>query len=270
MKIKTRVFLMISVLLITSCTLGNETSNKQDTELQTIQNQLKAVLSNLGNEVSFKSLDSELFEVSYHTRKFMVHSGSRIGKFSEDIFERVGPDNDGFLLKVYLQDKGTPIQANTPQTIKEPYWNTYLDVTQLTGTDKQIYWGLSYWSHTDQIILSQIKETLWKLDKSRNNVSLKAQQIVNQGEELTGRFKKNKKSNSPYRLELIGGASLNLRGKILENLKEDTMIWVTGQIHTKLYRSNSPQAAMPTQWDVFLEVEDCKEISQPFEIPKPD
>ena len=152
-----------------------------------------------------------------------------------------------------------------------PYWNTYLDVTPITGTNKQVYWGLSYWGRTDQKVLSEIKEALWKLDKSPKKVPYKAGQIAeNQGEQLTGLFKKNLKSNSPYRLELIGGAFLNLRGKILENLKEDTMIWVTGQIHTQLYKSSSPEAAMPTQWDVWMEVENFKEISKPFEIPEYD
>ena len=170
------------------------------------------------------------------------------------------PDYDGFILRVTLQDAGTPVQFGTPQTIKEPYWNTYLDINTITGTNKQIYWSLSYWSHTDKNVLSQIKETLWRLDKSRKTINNNGkQEPVKKGEELAGLFKKNLKGNSPYRLELTKGNSINLRGEILENLKEGTMIWITGQIHTALYKSEG-SSAMPTQWDVWMEVNNCKEI----------
>jgi hypothetical protein len=193
------------------------------------------------------------------------------GKVSEKASERIGPDFDGFILWIQLQDAGFPIQASTPQTLREPYWNTYLDVRQLNGTNKQIYWGLSYWSMTDKKVLSEIKGILWGLDKSQTIININGlQEPVIECEELTGIFKRNIKRTSPYRIEIIGGDSINLRGDILENIKEDTMIRVTGQIHTKLYKSPSPEAAMITHWDIWMEVEDYKEISEPFEIPQPD
>ncbi len=264
---KSRLFLIIAMLLFAGKLFGNEVSVQPAKELQLVENQLKIVLSKLGDEVSFKYSSNDTIEFRYHTRKFMIHTSYMTGKVSEKASERIGPDFDGFILWVQLQDAGFPIQANTPQTIREPYWNSYLAITQMTDTNKQIYWGLSYWSKTDQKVLSQIKETLWKFDKSPKNIPYKAQQIAeNQGEELTGLFKKNLKSNSPYRIELIGGSSLNLRGKILENLKEDTRIWVTGQIYTKLYISPSPEAAMISHWDIWMEVENYKEISKSFEI----
>jgi len=227
---KSRLFIFPAMVLFAGGVFANEVPAKPANELQEIENQLKTVLSKLGNEVTFKNLDSESFEISYHTRKFIVHSGTMIGKFSENTIEQTGPDYDGFKLWVQLQNAGVVNQAETPQVIKAPYWNTYLDVTSITGTNKQVYWGLSYWGRTDQKVLSQIKEALWKLDKSPKKVPYKAEKIAeNQGEQLTGLFKKNLKSNSPYRLELTGGDSINLRGKILENLKEDTRVWVTGK-----------------------------------------
>lgn len=268
---KSKLFILAVLIIFASKVISNEVPAKPANELLMVENQLNTVLSKLGDEVSFSYSSNDTLEFRYHTRKFMVHSGTMIGKFSEKAIEQTGPDYDGFILWGQLQDAGVANQAVTPQVIRNPYWNTYLDVTPLTGTNKQIYWGLSYWGHTDQKVLSQIKETLWKLDKSPKKVPYKAQQIAeNQGEQLTGLFKKNRKSNSPYRLELTGGNSLNLRGKIIENLKEDTMVWVSGKIQTQLYLSPSPEAAMPTQWDVWMEVVSYKEISEPFEIPHPD
>ena len=96
----------------------------------------------------------------YRAQKFLVHSHSMMGEWSTNAVEQIGPNYRGFVLRVYLQRLGEVNQAITPQTLQEPYWRTYLDVTPIAGTTSQIYWALSYGSRTDETLLARIKKTL--------------------------------------------------------------------------------------------------------------
>ena len=80
---KSRMLFIIIAALFTNSISGEQVSIKPEKELQIVEKQLKDILNKVGNEVSFKYLDSKAFEISWHTRKFMVHSGSMTGRFSE-------------------------------------------------------------------------------------------------------------------------------------------------------------------------------------------
>ncbi len=108
---------------------------------------------------------SKTLVVKYKTRMFMVHSGSKIGRYSEKAEEQEGPGYQGFLLKIHVQDAGTVNQAVVPQTIREPYWWMYLDITIIDKADKQFNWALSYGARTDQELLSIVKKAIGSLDR---------------------------------------------------------------------------------------------------------
>jgi hypothetical protein len=107
--------------------------------------------------------------VGYRSQPYKIHGRSMTGEVSPDAHDEIGPSFQGFVLRVHLQDKGEINQAVTPQTIGEPYWQTYLDVTPIEGTQKQIYWALSYGSRTDANLLSQIRKALNGLQRKWAN-----------------------------------------------------------------------------------------------------
>lgn len=101
--------------------------------------------------------------VTFRPQTYKIHGRSKSGEVSTEVYDRVGPSFTGFVLRVHLQPKGDVNQAQTPQTIHEPYWTTLLDVTPIENTDKQIYWGLSFSARTSKDLLDQIKEVLQQL-----------------------------------------------------------------------------------------------------------
>ena len=119
---------------------------------------LRSALSGLTEEVTFEYAEhSPSLTVKYRCRKFMVHGGSKPGAFSEKPHEVEGPDLRGFLLRVHVQDEGTVNQAVVPQTIRQPYWRTDLDITVVPGTGHQLYWALAYGSRTDESLLNGVR-----------------------------------------------------------------------------------------------------------------
>jgi len=97
-----------------------------------------------------------------------------------------------------------------------------------------------------------------------------AQPCIAEESELTGVLSKTVKALSPYRLKLDGATgSFYLRGDALKDVPDGTRIWVRGTIQTSLYDNrNDPTPAMPMQWHIYMNVNECKRIKKPFERPK--
>jgi len=139
---------------------GKATTNHESVLIQA-EGALRRALADLGEEVAFDHAEhSRSLTVKYQSRTFMLHGGSKTGAFSKELREEDGPDVRGVLLRIHAQDKGTVNQAEVPQTISRPYWQTDLDVTAVAGTDRQLYWALSYGVRTDRGLLNKIKEAI--------------------------------------------------------------------------------------------------------------
>jgi hypothetical protein len=98
--------------------------------------------------------------VSYRTRTFKVHGDSKTGEYAAEAHDEAGPTAKGFVLFVEVQKRGEVNQAKTPQTLRRPYWETYIQVTPVAGSDTQLYWALSYGSQTDAKLLAQIRQAI--------------------------------------------------------------------------------------------------------------
>ncbi len=101
--------------------------------------------------------------VRYQPQKFLVHGRNPAGAWSTNVEEQIGPSFTGFVLKIHLQSLGEVNSAKTPQTIQEPYWRTFLEVTPLPGTTNQIYWAVSSAWGTDEGLLDRLKKALGSL-----------------------------------------------------------------------------------------------------------
>ena len=85
--------------------------------------------------------------------------------------------------------------------------------------------------------------------------------------ELSGLLRKSVKSASPYYLDLDGGNSFLLRGKLLDRVEPGTRVWVAGPIQTELQGFGSAPNAQARQWQVYMQVRQVTLIGEPFERP---
>jgi len=145
---------------------GDSTTNAA---LASVKERLQPILAKLDPKpsVDFPEYHTSLV-VTYLPQTYKIHGRSKSGQVSTNVFDEVGPSFKGFVLRVHLQPRGEVNQACTPQTIREPYWQTDLDVTPLGTTDKQVYWALSYMGRTPTNVLAEIRTAMKELEKSPN------------------------------------------------------------------------------------------------------
>ena len=113
----------------------------------------------------------------YQTQKFMVHRRDMIGAISAEAHQELGPNYQGFLLRLRLSVGAlVNMQAFLPQELSEPYWKTYIARYNLRvveagiGSDdyerhvrtryEHLQMAFSYGSRSDQKLIEQIKETV--------------------------------------------------------------------------------------------------------------
>lgn len=136
--------------------------------LTTVAAALEPVLAELDPRPSIDFPDgSPSLVVTHLPQTYKVHGRSKSGQVSTNVHDEVGPGFGGFVLRVHLQPKGEVNQACTPQTIREPYWQTDLDVTPIGGTGEQAYWALSYMGRTPTNVLAAIRAGMKTLETRR-------------------------------------------------------------------------------------------------------
>lgn len=100
----------------------------------------------------------------YKTRNYMIYPSDMTGHLGQDLVESEGPGDGGILMKIHVQKKGEVNQAVVPQTLKRPYWTTYLNVYPVEGENKQLFVSISFRNTTDKKLIARAKLCLEKLD----------------------------------------------------------------------------------------------------------
>jgi len=132
--------------------------------LRQVEERLRAILVDLTPSPRLEYPEySQSLVVYYRPQKFLVHGRSKTGEWSTNVVEEIGPSFKGFVLRVHLEALGEVNQAETPQTIQEPYWRTFLNITPIAGTTNQIYWALSSANRTDEKLLVGVRQALESL-----------------------------------------------------------------------------------------------------------
>ena len=124
---------------------------------------LQPIMATLSPAAEVKTNGPSSLTVSYRTQVFKIHGGSMTGEFAKEAQDEVGPTFKGILLFVEVQERGQINQADTPLTLLRPYWQTYIQVTPVAGSDRQLYWSLSYGSRTDTNLLAQVRQAIEKM-----------------------------------------------------------------------------------------------------------
>lgn len=163
----TRLLFLMMALLAPCCSFTADMTT--NVELKTVAHALQPLLEPLDPKpkISFPGSSAALV-IAYQTQTYKIHSIQMDGEVLPKAHDELGPGYMGFLLVINLQDAGVMNQAFTPQTMREPYWRTDLDVTPLAQTHKQIYWRLSYGVRTDTNLLTRIRQTLHSLERASN------------------------------------------------------------------------------------------------------
>ena len=163
-----RILVSMAVgILALAAAFGEEpTAKKAAKELKAVEKSLRSLTETLEPkpQSTFDNNGTSL-TMTYQTQKFKIHGRNKGGNISEETHDEVGPSHLGFILRVHMQRKGEINQAVTPQTIREPYWKTDLNVTRLAGSDQQLYWSLSYGSRADETTLDAIRKAIEKLEE---------------------------------------------------------------------------------------------------------
>jgi len=103
--------------------------------------------------------DNSTFVAQQDTMIFTVHAIGMTGEIRETTNQLSGPNYKGFILRISTRDGEYQGQAVTPQTLRNPYWQTFMD-RSLTEDGKGHYSiNFSYGSRLDR----QFKEELFKV-----------------------------------------------------------------------------------------------------------
>lgn len=142
------VLLIISLLTATAAFAQAPKSDEWATKLQAVirQHQADAVVA----------VEQGAYVYRYHTQAFMIHTIHKTGEVSKTAHEQVGPNVDGILLQVTLQDGPYQGAAEIPQDLREPYWTTFLNAYPM-ATGKYLWMQLSYGSRADKKLIEALK-----------------------------------------------------------------------------------------------------------------
>ena len=102
------------------------------------------------------TVENGAYVYRYHTQTFKIHTVHKTGAISETAHDEEGPNVDGILMKVTLQDGPYQGAADIPQDLKTPYWTTFINAYPV-ATGKHLWLGLSYGIRADKKLMEAIK-----------------------------------------------------------------------------------------------------------------
>ena len=162
MRTYSTLILFLLALLLNS---GNVHADLQESQIfDEIVKRVQLLIQDTGIAAAISMDTVDTLQINFKTQPFLVHDISMAGQISTNAVTRIGPSYDGFILRVTVQPTGTINQAVVPQTLKQPYWQTYLDTTSLSAKDIQLYWSYSFGSRTDTNLFNRINEIINSLD----------------------------------------------------------------------------------------------------------
>jgi hypothetical protein len=92
----------------------------------------------------------------HHTQTFKIHAIDKTGAISALAHDEEGPNADGVLMRVSLQDGPYRGAADIPQDLHGPYWTTFINAYPVAD-GKHLWLGLSYGRRADPKLLEAVK-----------------------------------------------------------------------------------------------------------------
>jgi len=144
--------LLVSTAIATPATPGDSALKEVSAGLSRIAEDLKPEATVVGSNGTVV--------LSYKTRKFMVHGTYRDGRRVEKAHEALGPQVDGLIVRVKLQDGRYDGAAVVPQGLRKPYWTTYINAYPVAQGKQYLWVNISFGSRTDRDTITRVKQLL--------------------------------------------------------------------------------------------------------------
>jgi hypothetical protein len=116
------------------------------------------------------AIESGAYVYRSHTQTFKVHAIDKTGKISEAAYEEEGPNVDGILLGITLEEGSYQGAADIPVELRKPYWTTFVNAYPVAG-GKHLLLNLSYGSRADKKLIEAIKACMGPLQSSVSNTN---------------------------------------------------------------------------------------------------
>ena len=107
--------------------------------------------------------DNDKFDAKHGTMIFTVHTRWKTGEVGNKTNQVEGPNYLGFILSVSIQDNKYKGSADVPQTLRRPYWHTYIDRFACNDGKNHYVINFSYGSRLDKEFVKSIFEALTTL-----------------------------------------------------------------------------------------------------------
>lgn len=96
----------------------------------------------------------------HQTMQFTVHGVLKDGTIRPKPHQEEGPQADGFVLGINLQEGSYGGAALVPQELRQPYWTTYFDAPSLEGGKHHFQIAFSYGSRLPREFQQEIRAVL--------------------------------------------------------------------------------------------------------------
>lgn len=155
---------LFSHLLILTLLAGPLAAKPQKEEthpvLKKVHTGLSEIAKNLGEGVTIQFDRAKHVRLSFHTRTFLVYGGSKTGRYAKKAHEEEGPDVDGIMVEVRVAEGRYLGAAQTPQTLRRPYWQTFINEYPIAKGRQHLFLNLSTGARPNRKIVSQIHQLL--------------------------------------------------------------------------------------------------------------
>ncbi len=122
------------------------------------QTKLQAVIQQHHPDAKVEKEDNRLV-YRFHTQTFKIHAVNMQGHIYENAHDEEGPNVDGILVRVSLRERereGESVgQAVIPQTIRRPYWQTFINVYPVSAS-QNLWVSISFGTKTDKNMLDDL------------------------------------------------------------------------------------------------------------------
>jgi len=117
---------------------------------QELVDQLTRVIRAHCPDAEIEVSDEHGFVAKQGTMLFTVHGIAKNGEISPDTHQEEGPNFKGFLLRVQLREGPPMTAAVVPQTLKRPYFATYIDAPPTEKEDQHFAVSFAYGGRVDE------------------------------------------------------------------------------------------------------------------------
>lgn len=159
----------ITLLAVNAIIASSMVSLRADEDLPRVVPPSKELIQKLTDNIKQHCPDAKIeiteraFTAKHGTMIFTVHGHSMDGAIQRKTHEEEGPNHKGFLLEISLEDGQYAGQASVPQTLREPYWQRFIDAPSTEDGKKYHRINFSYGRNLDPKLKQAIFDTIPKV-----------------------------------------------------------------------------------------------------------